>query len=124
MQVKQKWTNVSIITPAGPVHKDLLVEGDRISALLNPTETTATDVMSVDGDGQILFPGMIDVLQHGFDVNFYHEPTPGCVADSSALLPKHGVTGFLPTIGSLAPNRTAGVLADLAGQCCEATGAP
>ena len=123
MQVKQKWKNVVIITPDGSVRKDLMIEGERISALLSPTETTGSDVKTIDGRGQILFPGMIDVLQHGFEFNFYHEPTPGCVADSSTLLPSHGVTGFLPTIGSLAPSKTAGILADLAGQCAQATGA-
>jgi N-acetylglucosamine-6-phosphate deacetylase len=123
MQVKQHWTNVSIITPSGPVHQDLLIENDRISALVEPASPTGTDWHVIDGSRQILFPGMIDVLQHGFDVNFYHEPTPGCVANSSSLLPAHGVTGFLPTIGSLSPNKTAPILADLAAQCADAKGA-
>jgi N-acetylglucosamine-6-phosphate deacetylase len=123
MQVKQHWTNVSIITPSGPVLQDLLIGNDRIAALIEPAAATGTDWQMIDGKGQILFPGMIDVLQHGFDVNFYHEPTPGCVTNSSSLLPAHGVTGFLPTIGSLPPNKTAPVLADLAAQCAEAQGA-
>lgn len=123
MQVKQKWTNVSIVTPTGLVHKDLLIEGDRISALTSPGSPTATDWQVIDGERQIVFPGMIDLLQHGFDVNFYHEPTPGCVANSSALLPAHGVTGFLPSIGSLAPSKMTGILSDLAQQCGEAKGA-
>tara|TARA_B110000114_G_scaffold91720_1_gene96775 strand:+ start:3617 stop:4795 length:1179 start_codon:yes stop_codon:yes gene_type:complete len=123
MQVKQKWTNVTIITPTGPVLKDLVMEDDRISALLDPASPTGTDWRIIDGAGQIIFPGMIDLLQHGFDVNFYHEPTPGCVADSSVLLPAHGVTGFLPTIGSLAPEKMASVISDLAGQCGQANGA-
>lgn len=123
MQVKQKWTNVSIITPEGPVHKDLLVDGDRISALQDRKTVSGNDVKVIDGAGRILFPGMIDVLQHGFDINFYHEPTPGCVANSAELLPQYGVTGFLPSIGSLAPDKTAGVLSDLAQQCSQARGA-
>lgn len=123
MQAKQHWTNVSIITPNGPVNQDLLIENDRISALIEPASPASTDWQVIDGGEQILFPGMIDVLQHGFDVNFYHEPMPGCVADSSLLLPTHGVTGFLPTIGSLSPNKTGPVLSDLAAQCADAKGA-
>ncbi|NOZ33514.1 MAG: amidohydrolase family protein [Alphaproteobacteria bacterium] len=123
MQAKQKWTNVSIVTPHGVVRKDLAVEGDRISTLIEPGTSTGSDWETKDGGGRIVFPGMLDILQHGFDVNFYHEPTPGCVASSSALLPAHGVTGFLPSIGSLPPGEIIGVLADLAGQCGEAKGA-
>ncbi|MFV2093834.1 MAG: N-acetylglucosamine-6-phosphate deacetylase, partial [Hyphomicrobiales bacterium] len=123
MQAKQKWTNVSIVTPHGVVRQDLAIANDRISALFEPGTPTGSDWLTNDGKGQILFPGMIDLLQHGFDVNFYHAPTPGCVADSSQLLPAHGVTGFLPSIGSLPPDKIMGILADLARQCGEAKGA-
>ena len=123
MQIKQKWTNVSIVTPNGVVRKDLLIDGDRISALVAPEETTGTDWRIVDGGGQVLYPGMIDLLQHGFDLNFYSDPKPGCVANSSELLPTHGVTGFLPSILSMPPNEMPGTLANLAQQCGEARGA-
>ena len=62
MQVKQKWTNVTIITPTGPVLKDLVMEDDRISALLDPASPTGTDWRIIDGAGQIIFPGMIDIV--------------------------------------------------------------
>lgn len=123
MQIKQKWTNVSIVTPGGVVRKDLLIDGDRISGLVAQDTATGANRQIVDGGGQILFPGMIDLLQHGFDLNFYSDPKPGCVASSSDLLPAYGVTGFLPSILSMPPNEMPGTLADLAQQCGEARGA-
>lgn len=122
-QMKQRWTDVSIVTQDGATGKDLLVQGERISALVEPDMPTGADWLVIKGGGQILFPGMLDVLQHGFELNFYHQSAPGCVAGSSALLPAHGVTGFLPSIGSLPAGDMASILADLARQCGEARGA-
>jgi N-acetylglucosamine-6-phosphate deacetylase len=123
MQDKVRWTNSMIITPSELVNKDLLVQNGFIADIVDPGMDTGTDWASVDGGGQILFPGMIDLLQHGFDISFYHEPTPGCVANSSKLLAQHGVTGFLPSIGSLDPKRTSDVLSDLSQQCDQVQGA-
>ncbi len=123
MQIKQKWTDILIVTPNGVVRKDLLIEGNRISALVAPEEPTGADWRIVNGGGQLLYPGMIDLLQHGFDLNYYSDPKPGCIAASSDLLPIHGVTGFLPSILSMPPNEMPGTLADLAQQCGEAQGA-
>ena len=123
MQVKQKWINVVIVTPEGEVNKDLYVIGGRISAIEHPGAAISSDWKVIDGGGQFLFPGMIDILQHGFDLNYYSEPTAGCVASSSELLPAHGVTGFLPSILSMPPGKAAGVLSELAQQCDEAKGA-
>lgn len=123
MQRRARWTNCIIVTPSGLAHKDLLIQNGVIADLTDPGVATGTDWELVDGAEQIIFPGMIDLLQHGFDVSFYHEPTPGCVAHSSELLPQYGVTGFLPSIGSLAPKKMASVLSDLSQQCAQAQGA-
>ncbi|PHQ94567.1 MAG: N-acetylglucosamine-6-phosphate deacetylase, partial [Marinosulfonomonas sp.] len=123
MQDKQRWMNVSIVTPNGVVGNDVLITGDRITEIVPRQTPTGADWRIIDGKGQILFPGMIDLLQHGFDLNFYSAPVPGCVANSSALLPERGVTGFLPSILSMPPGDMPGTLRDLAQQCSEAMGA-
>ena len=37
MQHKQKFTNVTLVTPSGEQDKDLLIEGDKIVQILNLT---------------------------------------------------------------------------------------
>ena len=123
MQVNQKWVNVDIVTPSGQLRKNLLITGDHITAIIDPDTPTSSDWKVIDGGGNIVFPGMIDLLQHGFDLNFYTDPKAGCVANSSELLPAFGVTGFLPSIMSMPPNEMPQTLRDLSRQCSEAQGA-
>ncbi|MGB3028044.1 N-acetylglucosamine-6-phosphate deacetylase [Paradevosia shaoguanensis] len=123
MQVKQRWTNVSVVTPEGVETKDLLIEGERFADLVAPTEPGSTDWRVVDGGGGILYPGMLDLLQHGFDIHLYNDTTPGAVAANSELLLARGVTGFLPSISCLPPAEMEGTLSRLSAQCEEAKGA-
>jgi N-acetylglucosamine-6-phosphate deacetylase len=76
-----------------------------------------------DASGYLLFPGMIDLLQHGFDLNLYSDATPNGVSDSAAKLPARGVTAFLPSIGCQPPAEFASVLSRLADACERAEGA-
>lgn len=123
MQVKQRWRNVSVVTPQGLIHKDLLVDGERFVALVERGSPASANWEQIDGQGRILFPGIIDLLQHGYDVNLYNDTAPGCVAHSSTLLLARGVTGFLPSISCLPPNDMEGVLQRLAEECKSTTGA-
>lgn len=123
MQAKQVWTNVSIVTPTGVLHNDVLIEGDRFVGFSAP-DTVDTDAwQTLDGDGKIMFPGMIDLLQHGFDKYLYNDVTPGSVSTNSKLLTAYGVTGFLPSISCLPPDKLEGVLSELARECEVADGA-
>lgn len=123
MGVKHKWTGGLVVTPTGVVSRDLLVEGDRIVDLAMPGSVTSADWQAVDATGRLIVPGLIDLLQHGFDVNLYSDATPDGVADSSAKLPARGVTGFLPSIGCQPPAAFADVLSRLSDACGRATGA-
>jgi N-acetylglucosamine-6-phosphate deacetylase len=123
MGVKHKWVGGLVVTPSGIVVRDVLVEADRIVDLAEPGTATGTDWQVTDVQGKLVFPGMIDLLQHGFDVNLYSDATPGGVADSSAKLPARGVTAFLPAIGCQPPAEFAGVLTRLAAACDRAEGA-
>lgn len=114
MQVKQKWSNASLVTPAGVVARDLLVEGDRIVDVVQPGTEVSADWQVHDSAGKLLFPGLIDLLQHGFDVHLYNDAEPGGVAASSQSQLSRGVTGFLPSISCLPPAEMEGTLSRLA----------
>ena len=123
LQVKQRWRDATLVTPAGEIQRDLLIEGDRFSAIVERNSTTGDDWRDIDAKGKILFPGIIDLLQHGLDVHLYNDTDPGAVAHSSQLLLARGVTGFLPSISCLPPGQMEGVLSRLSAQTLEAKGA-
>lgn len=123
MGVKQKWAGGLVVTPTGILRHDLLVEGDRIIGIAAPDRATGTDWQVHDASGKMLFPGMIDLLQHGFDINLYSDATPDGVADSASKLPARGVTAFLPSIGCQPPAEFGSLLSRLAHACERAEGA-
>ncbi|WDR02596.1 N-acetylglucosamine-6-phosphate deacetylase [Devosia algicola] len=119
----QRWTNATIIIPDGAVHKDLLIENGRFAAMISTDEPTGPDWQQIDVSGQILFPGIIDLLQHGFADHLYNDVDPDCVRQNSQLLAAHGVTGFLPSISCLPRDTLTDVLARLARECVVSSGA-
>ncbi|WEK52044.1 MAG: amidohydrolase family protein [Candidatus Kaistia colombiensis] len=123
MRVKQRWTNVTIVTAEGQQAGELLVDGERIAGIVAAGTPVGDGWQAVDGKGAILFPGMIDLLQHGFGAHLYNDTETGAVAANSQVMLRHGVTGFLPSISCLPPASMEGVLARLSAQCGEATGA-
>lgn len=120
---KLRWTNVTVTTPTGSLAADLLIEGERIAGLVPVGVIVGEDWRVIDGDGAILFPGMIDLLQHGFGEHLYNDTEQGAVAGNSQLLLRSGVTGFLPSISCLPPSDMAPTLARLSQQTREAAGA-
>ncbi|MCX5571994.1 N-acetylglucosamine-6-phosphate deacetylase [Kaistia nematophila] len=123
MPVKQRWSDVTIVTPEGQQASDLLIDGGRIAGLVPRGTVVGEDWQPVDGKGAILFPGLLDLLQHGFGEHLYCDVDAGAVATNSQVMLRHGVTGFLPAIPCLPPAGMEGVLARLAAQCGEARGA-
>jgi N-acetylglucosamine-6-phosphate deacetylase len=121
--VKQRWRNATLVTPDGELARDLLVEDDRFAAIIDPAAPVSSDWQDIDAAGKILFPGIIDVLQHGFDVHLYNDTDPGCVANNAERLLAHGVTGFLPSISCLPPGTLERTLERLAKECEAAAGA-
>ena len=121
--MKQRWRHATLVTPAGEISKDLLIEGDRFVGIVAPDSPTGEDWHSIDATGKIVFPGIIDLLQHGFDVHLYNDAEPDSVADSSQLLLARGVTGFLPSISCLPPEDMEGVLDRLSAATEKAEGA-
>lgn len=121
--MKQRWRNATLITPQGEAARDLLVENGRFAGTIDRDFSTSDDWQSVDAGGRILFPGIIDLLQHGLDVNLYNDTAEGAVAHSSQLLLARGVTGFLPSISCLPRGTLEGVLERLSTQTEQAAGA-
>lgn len=121
--MKQRWRNATLVTPEGEVARDLLIDGDRFAALVERHSSTSEEWQSVDATGKVLFPGIIDLLQHGMDINLYNDTAAGAVAHSSELLLARGVTGFLPSISCLPRGTLEEVLERLSAQTLEAKGA-
>ncbi|MCX5494741.1 amidohydrolase family protein [Kaistia dalseonensis] len=123
MRVKQRWSNVTVVTPAEQAAADLLIDGDRFAGVVPAETVVGDDWQAIDGKGAVLFPGIIDLLQHGYGTRLYNDTEQGAVAENSLALLARGVTGFLPSISCLPPGTMEGVLSRLAAQCGEAKGA-
>lgn len=121
--MKTRWTNVTVVTPEAEVAGDLLVAGERIAGVVPADTAVGEDWRVIDGAGSILFPGSIDLLQHGYGEHLYNDTEQGAVAGNSQLLLRNGVTGFLPSISCLPPRLMEPTLQRLAAQTREATGA-
>lgn len=82
-----------VFTEAGIFEeKNILIQDGKIHSLLLPEETVP-DADVIDCSGKLITPGFIDIHIHGRD-GFNVENTPDQVAN---VLPKYGVTSFLPT---------------------------
>ena len=121
--MKQRWRNATLITPQGEAARDLLVENGRFVDIVERDASTSEDWQIVEAGEKILFPGIIDLLQHGYDINLYNDTAEGALARSSQLLLARGVTGFLPSISCLPRGTLEGTLERLAAQTEQATGA-
>ncbi len=64
--MKTRWTNVTVVSPTAEGASDLLIDGVRIAGIVPSTTSTRDDSQAIDGEGAVLFPGMIDLLQHGY----------------------------------------------------------
>lgn len=123
MLVKQRWTNVKVVTPDAVTARDLLIDGERFGVLVDPSESTGDDRQNFDGRGRYLYPGMIDVLQHGMSTSFYADGEQGSISHASDFLPGHGTTAFLPAFGCKSHEVMLRLLDNLSDQCRTAKGA-
>ncbi len=96
----------------GLFHGSLLIEGTRIACIDPGAKQLAAvpNLVQVDGQGQLLTPGLIDVHTHGIGPHLY-ERSPEDLVQGTAFVASHGVTCLLPTLYRL---REAGILNHLA----------
>jgi N-acetylglucosamine-6-phosphate deacetylase len=94
-------TNGSVLRYPGRQFErgDLVIEGERItSAVICGSPVTADDAQ-IDASDLFIVPGFIDLQINGIGgVDFSTEPER--IVEAAALLPRYGVTSFLPTIVS------------------------
>jgi N-acetylglucosamine-6-phosphate deacetylase len=92
--------NGRLLTGEGLVSgRTLLMSGARIEALVAPTDSRCADALAVDLEGQLLFPGFIDVqVNGGGGVLFNDDPNPESIRAIGAAHRRFGTTGFLPTL--------------------------
>ncbi|WP_306118957.1 MULTISPECIES: amidohydrolase family protein [unclassified Roseitalea] len=114
---------MTVVATDGLMPCDVLVEGDRIAGFAERGAPDSDGWQRIDGQGRYLYPGMIDLLQHGMGEHLYGDAEQGAVQAASEKLLAHGTTGFLPSIGCLSPDATGPTLTELARQCRLADGA-
>jgi N-acetylglucosamine-6-phosphate deacetylase len=86
-----------VVTPARDIAEgSVLVENGRIS-WVRPGRIDVAGVELIDGPGQVITPGFIDLQVNGFAGNDAAAGTAS-VSAIAAALPRTGVTAFLPTM--------------------------
>lgn len=103
-----------VLTPTGElVDADVACAGGRIVAVARSGSVASDAGAVVDASGLIVAPGLIDAqLNGGWGHDF--TSSPESIAAVAAELPATGVTAFVPTIVTAAPERRAAALAAFA----------
>jgi N-acetylglucosamine-6-phosphate deacetylase len=92
-------TNTTIYTPTPDPHNTaVLIQNDHITQLApTPDLPIPAGAQTIDAAGLLLVPGYIDLQFNGaFGHDFTADPTT--IWPVSALVPRYGVTSYLPTI--------------------------
>ncbi len=112
----ERITNIRVVLPHAVVENDLLIGKDgTIEAMLPPESPTSPDTVRIDGGGCFAFPGMIDLLAHGFGHFQYADAEAEAISGNSAALPRHGVTAFVPSVISKSEDELGPLLEQLSG---------
>jgi N-acetylglucosamine-6-phosphate deacetylase len=85
----------TVITPCAEIAADVEVVGGKIARVAPGLPTDGAEV--IDASGRFVAPGMIDLHCHGHEGRDFWEGCAEAAWAISAALPKHGVTGFVPT---------------------------
>lgn len=102
--------NASVLTRSGAKLAEVVVVGDRISHLIRQLDRglvrfDSDEAETLDLEGLIVAPGLIDTqINGGFGLDFTSEPE--AIWGVGARLPEFGITSFLPTIITSAPEAT------------------
>ncbi|CAN5386804.1 hypothetical protein BH10ACT9_BH10ACT9_54510 [soil metagenome] len=72
MTIDLKVTGGTVVTPAGSISADVLVNGGKIVGLVDGTVAIEAD-RTVDATGKVVLPGMVDVHVHTREPGFEHK---------------------------------------------------
>jgi len=111
-----RFSNCRVVTPSAILDQDLLVDDVGVIIRIQDRTNRTNDATVIDGGGAFAFPGMLDLLTHGYGHHFYGDANPGAIGENSEILPRHGVTGFVPSFLSQATDRLFAILGSLADQ--------
>ncbi|WP_239644599.1 hypothetical protein [Enterococcus crotali] len=92
--------NVSISEPTGIDSVDILIENETITTIANTKEqafVNETVDSKINGRGQLLIPGMLDVHIHGANNFDMMDGTTKSIQEVSKKCLETGCTGFLVT---------------------------
>jgi N-acetylglucosamine-6-phosphate deacetylase len=94
------FVNGRILTPDGFIDgRALLIDGERISALVDAHDPRLARCRRIDLAGRVLLPGFIDTqVNGGGGVLFNDSPTLEGIRAIGAAHSRFGTTGFLPTL--------------------------
>ncbi len=112
--------NVRLVRPGESISTgSALIHHGRIEALDGPAPDGA---VPLDGGGDLLSPGLIDLHTHGIG-HFLYERSPEEILSASEFLPQFGTTCALPTLYRVFDRGSLGHLAKLAASLDGARGA-
>lgn len=87
-------------------NKDIVLNEAGCIESFNEVKTEyGTEIEVIDAKGNYAFPGMIDLLTHGFGKHLYLDCEEDAFINNSKALLKHGVTGYYPSITSMPLNK-------------------
>lgn len=102
-------TQGKLVTPAGILEVDLLLEDGRIAGI-GPELRPPANARIREARGRWVLPGFIDTHVHGgLDADTMHA-TPEALATISRHLARHGVTAWVPTLFACPPEALEQVL--------------
>jgi len=103
--------NAKIVYPDKTIEgQSLIIENGKIAEIVDENNVTADQI--IDADGMYLAPGFIDLHIHGTG-KFLIDNGPDDLAQLCELLPRYGVTSFLPTVCPRPKGEDAELLASL-----------
>lgn len=113
--------NIRLVSPDLEIGSAaLLLENGRIRELITPDQPLPSAETVIDGGGRIAMPGFFDIHSHGADGHDIGDNTAESVRHIARRKLQEGVTTWLPTTLTQAPE----ILFEIAGHCADYMASP
>ncbi len=114
--MRKRISNGTLVTPAGRLRADLLIDGERIAAIIEPGSRVTGVDGQLDATGKLVFPGFIDPHVHSRDPGLTDKET---FAHSTAAAAAGGITTLIEMPNAVPPVADLASLRDRAAQHTE-----